>query len=280
MKTKSNRKRVYITAALTLLLVVALLPASGYATGTAARSTAPEWFNQSNGLIAHGSGAINGHLCTNSLDAVRANYSLGHRVFEMDFNMTSDGLVVAVHDWDSWGGVKSTKEFMNIRALYYYKPAIFHQIIEFMAKHKDMYLITDTKSFEYTDDEILAQFRSIYNIAREAGDDVLNRIIIQIYNRDMYDLVSSIYRFPNMIYTLYMTHPDEQHRVLPFMLQENITLIAMPPERATDEYLGELRSSGITVFLHTINDVDVAIYWMGKGVGGIYTDTILPCDLP
>jgi len=276
--SKSSRKILYGVLATLLIVTYFSIPAKAYNPTSA--PTVPVWMTESKGLVAHAAGSIEGRISTNSLDAVIHNYALGHRVFEMDFNLTSDGVMVAIHDWSSSGGAKSSREFLDTKIQGRYRPTTFRQIVEFMAINEDVYLITDTKSFEYTDSEITYQFQCIYDIAREAGEGVLERIVVQIYNQRMYHLINRIYRFPNIIYTLYATPPAEQHRVLPFMLEENITLITMPPERATDRYLEELRVAGITVCLHTINDIDEALYWMDKGVCGIYTDSILPGALP
>ncbi|GAA3327987.1 hypothetical protein GCM10020331_070140 [Ectobacillus funiculus] len=50
-------------------------------------------------VVVHGLGFIEGYYVTNSLDALLVNYKRGFRVFEIDLNMTSDGHLVARHDW-------------------------------------------------------------------------------------------------------------------------------------------------------------------------------------
>ncbi len=57
-----------------------------------------EWF-ASAPYIAHALGGIDGHAYTNSLDALLLNYKNGHRVFEADISITSDGAAVLAHDW-------------------------------------------------------------------------------------------------------------------------------------------------------------------------------------
>ena len=53
-----------------------------------------DWLRVSPRLIAHAGGTVRekeyNTKYTNSLEALRQNYNLGHRLFEMDFNLTSD----------------------------------------------------------------------------------------------------------------------------------------------------------------------------------------------
>src|SRR5690606_19320291 len=50
-------------------------------------------------LVAHAGGAIYGFKLTNSLEALEESYENGFKLIEMDFEWTSDGKVVAIHDW-------------------------------------------------------------------------------------------------------------------------------------------------------------------------------------
>ncbi len=61
------------------------------------------WLKDSPRLVAHAGGTIRekeyNTFYTNSLEALQQNYGLGHRLFEMDFYLTSDRKLAAVHDW-------------------------------------------------------------------------------------------------------------------------------------------------------------------------------------
>lgn len=50
-------------------------------------------------LIAHAAGSIDGHTYTNSLEALEKSIADGFKYIELDLSVTSDGKVVAVHDW-------------------------------------------------------------------------------------------------------------------------------------------------------------------------------------
>src|ERR1039458_4726270 len=50
-------------------------------------------------MVAHAGGAVRGETYTNSRDALDQHYAMGYRVFELDFDWTSDGHLVISHDW-------------------------------------------------------------------------------------------------------------------------------------------------------------------------------------
>lgn len=54
-------------------------------------------------FIAHAGGNIDGHLYTNSREAVENALESGFNFIEIDFSVTRDGHLVAIHDWKSFG---------------------------------------------------------------------------------------------------------------------------------------------------------------------------------
>ena len=97
--------------ALAAVLVLASCGQSSVRTGSAADR--PQ-------LIAHAGGAIWGYRYTNSLEAIDTAYANGFRFIELDFELTSDGSVVLIHDWEAMGkrmlfseGVRTRGEFLS-----------------------------------------------------------------------------------------------------------------------------------------------------------------------
>lgn len=60
-----------------------------------------QWYDTDR-IIVHALGEINGISYTNSKEALENSYQNGIRFFECDFSMTSDNWIVACHDWNSW----------------------------------------------------------------------------------------------------------------------------------------------------------------------------------
>ncbi len=66
-----------------------------------------------------------------------------------------------------------------------------------------MYLITDTKTTDKA--QVQKQFQDLVNIANNIGaPEVLQRIIPQLYNKEMLSWIKEIYPFENWIFTLYL----------------------------------------------------------------------------
>jgi hypothetical protein len=113
-------------------------------------------------VIAHAAGSIDGNVLTNSREALAANYAIGTRWFEIDFLMTADGYLVAVHDWKNWRSFvgdkgKKAPELSEFTARPIrpqasahgapglYSPMHFAELEGFLAAHPDAVVVTDTK---------------------------------------------------------------------------------------------------------------------------------------
>lgn len=102
-------------------------------------------------LIAHAAGSIDGFMYTNSLEALNKSYSDGARFFELDIQTTSDGSIVATHDWELWkkqtgfvGSLPpSLKEFRSLKIEGRYTPLSIEEINEWFGSHPDAFLVTD-----------------------------------------------------------------------------------------------------------------------------------------
>ena len=182
-------KKKIISMVLAAAMVLAFIhmsiggPASASSGGMGNTGDPHAWTMLSDGLVAHALGSIDGHDYTNSYEALTLNYGLGHRVFEADLNLTTDGELAVVHDWHGYSGQKSSDEWRSVRIAYRYTAIMLQDILDFMVRHPDMYLVTDTKSFEYSQADMITQFQVLYTRAYEAGGtQLLNRIIPQIYN--------------------------------------------------------------------------------------------------
>jgi hypothetical protein len=139
-----------------------------------------DWLKDSPRLVAHAGGAIRrksyNAYYTNSLEAIQQNYSLGHRLFEMDFYLTSDRKLAAVHDWHQFGnkdGVAlSSENWKKFKAQIApesqdtYTTMLISDVLDQMVINQDMVLITDTKSMEIPKEDMITQFQEIVSEAK------------------------------------------------------------------------------------------------------------------
>lgn len=272
---------------LIFLLLLSLMSPHGAPDPVAASSNPGGWKEQH--LIAHAMGGIDGTTLTNSLDAFQANYAKGFRVFEVDFRLTGDGYLAAVHDWQSYFhntlGLQisashkakplSMPAFQSLRINGKYRPLTLTDLVALLEQYPDMTLITDTK--ERSACALEREFRQIaaaFQLSPVPG--VKERVVPQIYNRKMYRMLEDIHPFCSYIYTLYDSE-DSNGEIAEFVKRTpKIKAVAMPDYRVTQTFVSQLKKSGVQIYVHTINDPGQYAKLRKMGVDGVYTDFLDP----
>lgn len=128
-----------------------------------------------NHFIAHAGGGIDKNKYTNSKEAVLNSISSKFKLIELDLRVTSDGQIVALHDWKSFkrmsGLPESTKtplsfdEFSQAKIHSRYEPLAIESINEIFQEHKDIYLVTDKiKDFQKLGSSIKFKERVIIEV--------------------------------------------------------------------------------------------------------------------
>ena len=103
--------------------------------------------------IVHAGGQAGDDIGTNSLEAINNSFLYGYRYIEIDFNFTSDGKLVCVHDWDTdyfrmgkpAGKVLSSEEFDNAKVLAKYTTMTAEELAQWLYQKPNTYVITDIK---------------------------------------------------------------------------------------------------------------------------------------
>jgi len=247
---------------------------------------------QDNKVITHAMGEIDGHYYTNSLEAFEHSYhQRGSRIFEVDFELTKEGILVARHDWrfvyaeqleqtpetlvdnEPW----TYEYFMQQKINKKYTPLDINGIIDLLKKYPDIYIVTDTKLSDI--DSIKKQFSQIVEAA-DYDPSILERIIPQIYFQEMLTTINAIYKFENVIYTLYKS-PDSNEEVLQFV-KENIKQIkgvANHTTRIDKGFVDGLHNLNVYVYTHPIWSMEEAQHFYQLGVDGFYTATLSEKEL-
>ena len=254
-----------------------------------------DWLKDSPRLVAHAGGAIRekeyNTFYTNSLEALQQNYSLGHRLFEMDFYLTSDKKLAAVHDWHQFGNkddvALSSDEWKKFKA--YGSPEtpsrfttmLVGDVLDQMVINQDMVLITDTKSMEIPKEDMITQFQDIVSEAKKRDKELLDRVIPQIYNQEMFGEIESIYPFKHVIYTLYAS-PDSAEEALDFISKhkeiEAVT-ISFADSRFNPDFINAIHRLGKRIYIHTIHTYDDLTKYANVNVDGFYTGLLTPRDV-
>jgi len=265
-----------------LLLAVVCAASVPVASG-AAPAESHSWLRNP-GMVAHAMGGLRigsrVYTYTDSLQAFQQNYAKGYRIFEVDLIPTSDNRLVARHDWTSGsftslgqtypGHVPTHSVFMKTKILKSYTPLDIEAIAQLMRTHPDMYIITDTKG------ETKTAVRNEMQLLRKGlgpdRDALSQRVIVQIYSQPMLEWVGEIYRFPNIIFTLYKL-PSTAGAV-DFAKANRIPVIVYDTTRWSLAFAAQIRAAGIASALHTVNSSSTAATLRKYHVRYIYTDAL------
>lgn len=243
-------------------------------------------------LIAHAMGSIGEQPYTNTYDAMVANYEKGTRIFEIDFMLTADKKVVARHEWtesmteqlgqqsklpENKRAVRLThEEFMNTPIQDKYQPMDVGMILDMMEKYPDIYIVTDTK--EQKDEDIRHLLTELVKSAQDRDARLLDRVVVQIYNEPMLDMVMNVYPFQSIIYTLYATQ-DSNASIVRFVEENDIDAVTMPEYRVSPNFIAKLKRAGAVTYVHTINDAKTLNNYEKWGVYGVYSDFLTEPEL-
>ncbi len=220
--------------------------------------------------IAHAGGGVDGVMYSNSLEALDYNYKLGHQIFEMDFDWTSDRKLIALHDWEDkfeylFGfSVNSPLDYETVSRMKMIENltvVTLPMLTNWLQRHPYTFIVTDMKVENLLSLKYLAE-----NCSR-----FIFRFIPQIYETSEYEKVKEL-GFDNIILTLYLNKqiPEE---IEEFVRNNKLFAAAMPVgKKDFDEYLRIFKENGVFVYVHTYNDPDIAAELLNTPIDGIYTD--------
>lgn len=251
--------------------------------------TNKKWF-EDNDVIAHALGSIDGRVETNSLEAFLSSYEKGVRVFEADFQITNDGVLVVRHDFeqDSYYRLEQTvldddtsmsiDRYVNEKINFKYTPLTASGLVELLNEYKDAYIVTDTKDFD--SETTKKQFELLVEAIKEIDcPEILDRIIVQIYNMDMLYDVREVYDFDNWIFTLYQLQNPDFEQIGTFCENEGIEVVTMNQSIINRDISDILHSHNIKIYTHTVNRLLDLRHAKYVGAHGVYSDFLTPSDV-
>lgn len=249
-------------------------------------------------LVAHG-GAINltingvskNYLSTNSLEALNANYGFGHSLFEIDFQLTSDNHLVAIHDWEaSWKEffedvydqasqingapqvVPTLKEFRKLQMHFGLHQMDPESLNVWLREHAGSYIITDIKARN------LEGLRYLLNTDRRL---VTERYIPQINHFSEYEEVRKM-GFKRIILTLYKLNQEEDNddKIGEFLRHSPVYAVTVHVDRIKKgKLLDRLKEVNAFVYVHPLTDKKLLSALQAKGVWGAYSYSLRPSQV-
>ncbi|MEZ9743465.1 glycerophosphodiester phosphodiesterase family protein [Vibrio splendidus] len=231
----------------------------------------PNIIGNSGGLIAHAGGGINGLKYTNSLEAMEQSIEHGFKMIELDLLISSDGRIVAVHDWKTFHemtnsnntGSISSKEFESKIIYDKYKTLNISTAIDILDEN-DVVLVTD-------------KIKNVALLSKYIIDK--DKSIIEVFSTDKYNEAIEL-GFNNVALNIDLNTP--------FIL-EWIDLNKIKAVTYRGDNLGslgseykkaiELSNMGVSSMIYSTNDLDLdGIKASGIGNFALYVDFVLPSD--
>ena len=231
----------------------------------------PNIIGNSGGLIAHAGGGINGLKYTNSLEAMEQSIEHGFKMVELDLLISSDGRIVAVHDWKTFHemtnsnntGSISSKEFESKIIHDKYKTLNISTAIDILDKN-DVVLVTD-------------KIKNLALLSKYIIDK--DKSIIEVFSIDKYNEAIDL-GFNNValnidLNTLFILDWIDLNKIKAVTYRgDNLGSLGSEYKKAI-----ELSNMGVSSMIYSTNDLDLdGIKASGIGNFALYVDFVLPSD--
>lgn len=235
-----------------------------------------EWY-QDTRLIYHAGGAVDGFAYTNSKEALENTLANGNTVVEIDFLFTLDGSLICAHTWEDLYALEplTLKEVQDVGIYRKYTPMTAEELIGYMKENPDLVVIVDTK-----EEQPLTVMEELVRLSNRE-ETILNRFVIQLYDRGMKQEVLEIYPFhdENFLFTAYEFGSERVEEIMQLCYEENIRVVTVVYYSWSQEVVDFFREKGIVIFEHTVNDAYEAKDIIASGVQGVYTDFLQKADM-
>ncbi|MDP1611946.1 MAG: glycerophosphodiester phosphodiesterase family protein [Sulfuritalea sp.] len=230
-----------------------------------AAASISDWRTDPAVFIAHGGGGIDGKTYTSSLEAVELSIRRGYRMIELDLQVTTDGYLVAAHDWKSFRqrtgrGPEdindlplSIAQFRSKAIDGHYTPLDEEAIRRLFLKHPELILVTD-------------KIRDYPRLVR--AFPFQQRVIVEVFSpQDVALAKASGVANP-------MLSVGNLEASLPLILGQPVRHVALSTN-SLQRCPGAARKiieSGRQVFLFTTDDAALMARYVGTHVSAFYSD--------
>lgn len=227
-------------------------------------------------LIAHAGGSIDGHIYTNSVDAVARAIDNGYRFIELDLSFTADSILVASHAWSDFNKMSGNKEndahiptaeeFRNAKLHGKYRTMDAYEIDSVFKANKNLFFVTD----KISDADVLERH----------FPDIKDRMVVEAFSYHDYVQLKrrGFYR------VLYSCLAEDMvsvvlkhllfHRLFPGEKVEWIALDTSAFDNGFFKFMNSVCDFNIALF--TVNDTNVIPAKYLPKIKMIYTDSIIP----
>lgn len=229
-------------------------------------------------VIAHAGGGIisenqKGFVYTNSLEAVEFSIKDGKKMIELDIEKTSDGVLVAVHNWQEFKYKNRTN-----------KNDLFFEFSKKPLSYSQFKLISNNSSVTYLGiDEIVEIFKKNKNIILVTDKiqdlDLLvdkfpfrERLLVEVFNLDDYDKAHEL-GVNNVALNVDIRSDDVINQVKKHDIKM-VTFRARDVLNRRDSHsiAKQLINMGVVNLAYTTSDIDFMKRSIGETISVFYTD--------
>ena len=238
-------------------------------------------------------------MYTNCLESWNNSYEKGNRVFDADMAFTSDGHLVLRHEWSDglevngksmesgiwWTDdngmyrnsttteVMTYKEFMETKEFQKYTTMSCEDMLCYMNDHVDLYVTVDMK------DDPETAYKYLVEQAGSLGyGNVLDRIIVNIYDYEMYDKIMNIYKFKNVTARQHKVSPNNYYELIRFCVKHDIHVVNVSRCFMKDNEIGLFKEYGIHVYTAVVDYVSDMQNYVDLGASGAVTNWLYETD--
>lgn len=236
--------------------------------------------------VAHSLGDMEGRAYVECYETFYQSYSEGFRTFEIDLINTSDGYLVCRHLWKD-ASIQSGIDENNIPTLerfkatpFYgqYTPISFMDLCQLMRDYPDVWVMVDIKS-PYTDTNVSYYEQMLAEARLVDCESIFDRLIVNAYSQEMVQPILDVYPLKNIVFTTYIDWDGNIETFIDdckWCAANNVDSISMWDYLYNERVQSVADYYGIDVYVHTVDNLDSALYFINSGVRGIYTNVITP----
>ena len=235
-------------------------------------------------LIAHAGGGLPQGVYSNTKEAFDLSAKNGFTLIEADFNLTKEGSIVLVHDWDvrhyqyfsklSWmppllaklrpRRANGQQDFMARTMNKGLHQMDLDALLAWMRAHSQIKIVTDVKGSNV---DVMAAIKN-------KAPELQSQFIVQIYAPQEYAPIAAL-GYQHIIFTAYRSSLSDTE-LITFARANKLYALTIPAARASAELSLVMTAIDTPVFAHTLNtEVDVQKFKI-LGVKGLYTDYLYP----
>ena len=238
-----------------------------------------------NKYLAHALGGYEGYKYLNNEPALKAAIKNGHKYYEVDLTLTTDGHVVPSHGWTPANaercGMPYSPEFENMTKELFLKQTVHDMptmdtelLYSYMKKYKNFYWELDLHGLKKD-----AAIEITKTLIKDFHNDeeLFERFLVQVNSEEMFEGVDSVYHFKYYQYLLYKgTTPEKLDEAISFCRKHDIISIALSVKDANEEYVKTIKDAGLFILAYSSDKPKTAEKLFKMGVDTICTNTLNP----